>query len=78
MARSENRGHLRSPRGPTLRVAADLRTRILDFGGFDSSVILVLRAGIPRPIVVGDSPGNFESLNLGMISVEGDLLDICI
>ena len=29
---------------------ANLRTKILDFGGFDSSRILILRGGIPRPI----------------------------
>ena len=32
---------------------ANFRTKILDFGGFDSSGILILRGGIPRPI------GNF-------------------
>ena len=37
---------------------ANLRTKILDFSGFDSSAILSLRGGIPRPI------GNFlESLS---------------
>ena len=30
--------------------AANLRTKILEFRGFDSSLILSLRAGIPRPI----------------------------
>ena len=30
--------------------AADLRTNVLDFRGFDSSIILVLRGGSPRPI----------------------------
>ena len=30
------------------------RTQIVDFRGFDSSTILILRGGIPRPI--GDFP----------------------
>ena len=29
---------------------ANLCTEIMDFRGFDSSMILILRAGIPRPI----------------------------
>ena len=29
---------------------ANLRTKIMDFRGFDSSIILILRSGIPRPI----------------------------
>ena len=28
---------------------ANLRANIMDFGGFDSSIILKLRGGIPRP-----------------------------
>ena len=28
---------------------ADLRTKILDFRGFDSSIILISRGGIPIP-----------------------------
>ena len=35
---------------------ADLRTKILDFRGFDPSEILILRGGIPRPI------GNFPEI----------------
>ena len=30
---------------------ANLRTKILDFRGFDSSRVFILRDGIPRPIV---------------------------
>ena len=41
---------------------ASLRTKVLNFRGFDSSRILVLRAGIPRSI--GEFPGNYESTNL--------------
>ena len=33
---------------------ANLPANIVDFGGFDSSIILILRGGIPRPI--GDFP----------------------
>ena len=45
-----------SPQRSRLRIlSADLRTKILDFRGFDSSIIL---GGIPRPI--GDFP---ESLS---------------
>ena len=39
-----------------------LPTNIVDFGGVDSSVILILRGGIPRPI--GDFP---ESLTQAML-----------
>ena len=31
-------------------ITSNLRTKIMDFRGFDSSVILSLRGGIPRPI----------------------------
>ena len=42
---------------------ANLRTKILDFSEFDSSRILILRGGIPRPI------GNFpESLSQAILS----------
>ena len=37
------------------RLPANLRTKILDFGGFDSSRILIVREGIPRSI--GNFPG---------------------
>ena len=41
---------------------ANLRTKILDFGGFDSSLILILSAGILRPM------GNFsESLSRAIL-----------
>ena len=41
---------------------ANLRTEIMDFRGFDSSRILMLRVGIPRPI--GDFP---ESLSQAIL-----------
>ena len=46
----------------TLTVMADLPTKILDFRGFDSSILPSLRGGIPRSI--GDYPGDFESRSL--------------
>ena len=42
--------------------AANLRTKIMDFGGFDSSVVLLSRGGILRPI--GEVPGGYESNSL--------------
>ena len=45
-----------------LRATANLRTNIMDFRGFDSSMILIIRAGIPRPM------GNFlESLSQAIL-----------
>ena len=44
------------------RVTANLRTNIMGFRGVDSSIILILRGGIPRPI------GNFsESLSQSIL-----------
>ena len=40
----------------------NLRTKILMFRGFDSSIIIILRGGIPCPI--GKFPGKIESSNL--------------
>ena len=34
---------------PASQDTANLCTKILDFRGFDSSIILILRVGIPRP-----------------------------
>ena len=43
---------------------ANLRTKIIDFRGFDSSVVLIFRGGISRPI------GNFpESLSQAILVV---------
>ena len=54
------RRHLRIDRPATC--TANLRTKILDFRGFDSSIILILRGGILRPI------GNFpESLSQAIL-----------
>ena len=48
-----------------MRIAANLRTKILDFRGFDSSSILILRVGILLSIGVHrESPRHFESTNL--------------
>ena len=41
---------------------ANVPTSIVDFRGFDSSIILIIRGGIPRPI--GDFP---ESLSQAML-----------
>ena len=51
----------------------NLPANIMDFRGFDLSIILNLRGGIPRPI--GKSLGRFESSNLSWrnVSVEGML-----
>ena len=46
---------------------ANLRTKTLDFGGFDSNIILLLRGGVPRP--TGDLP---EGLSQG-VSVREDV-----
>ena len=35
---------------PEFLSTANLPTNIVDFGGLDSSTILILRGGIPRPI----------------------------
>ena len=50
---------------------ANLRTNILDFRGFDSSIIVILRGRIPRPI--GDFTGKFESSNLGRDDVSREI-----
>ena len=43
---------------------ANLRTNIVGFGGFDSSIILIIGGGIPRPI------GNFpESLSQAILVI---------
>ena len=47
---------------PAPLATADLPTNIMDFRGFYSSIILILRAGIPRP--TGDFP---ESLSQAML-----------
>ena len=41
---------------------ANLRTKILDFRGFDSSIILILRGG---NLMSREFPAKFESSNLG-------------
>ena len=47
---------------------ANLRTKIMDFRGFDSSRILMLRGGIPRPI--GDFPESLsQAILVGIILV---------
>ena len=50
---------------------ANLRTKILDFGGFDLSIILILRGGIPMPI--GNSQESLSRQILVGIIVVGRL-----
>ena len=52
-------------------ITANLPTNIMDFRGFDSSIILILRGGIPRPI--GDSSGKFDSSNLNRDNVSREI-----
>ena len=47
---------------------ANLRTNIVDFRGFDSSIVLMLRGGIPGPI--GNLPESLsQAILVGIISV---------
>ena len=60
------------PQGPRqTRHAANLRTKILDFRGFDSSRTLIARGGIPRPI--GNFPKSLSQAILVGIIVVGRL-----
>ena len=52
------------------RVTANLPTNIVDFGGFDSSIILILRGGIPRPIV-NFPEGLSQAMLVGVMLVGG-------
>ena len=53
-----------------VRHAADLRTENLTFGGFDSSRILMLRGGIPRPT------GNFPKSLSQQINITLEILSM--
>ena len=48
-------------------------TSVVDFGGFDSSMTLILRGGIHRPM---ELPGNFESSYLSRENVSREMLGI--
>ena len=50
-------------------LTANLRTKILDFRGFHSSRILILRGGIPRPI--RDSPESLSQAILAWMMLVG-------
>ena len=53
---------LQAPQSPSVCPTPNLPTNIVGFRGFDSSVVLILRGGIPRPT------GNFpESLSQAML-----------
>ena len=54
-----------------LPTMANLRTKILDFRGFDSSRILTLRGRITRPI--GNFPGKIESRNLSRDNISREI-----
>ena len=58
------------PRGFPM-LTANLRTKIPDFRGFDSSRVVSLRVGISRP--VGNFPESLSQRILGMI-----LVGICV
>ena len=47
---------------------ANLRTNMMDFIGFDSSIILNLSCGVLR-----EFPGKFESSNLSRDDVSGEI-----
>ena len=53
----------RPARNPARLPTANPRTNIVEFGGFDSNTILILRSGLPRP--KGDFP---ESLTQAMLA----------
>ena len=53
----------------------NLPTNIVDFGGFDSSTILIIRGGIPRPI--GDFPESLsQAILVGIMLVKGDWVHV--
>ena len=57
--------------GASARGTADLTTNITDFRGFESSIILIFRGGIPRPI--GDFPESLSQAILVGIMLVGRL-----
>ena len=59
------------PARPCFGLTANLRTKIMDFRGFDSSAILILRGGIPRPI--GSLPESLRQAILVWIILVGRL-----
>ena len=64
-------GKLSGPRRRPVDSTANPRTKILDFGGFDSSAILILRSEIPRP--VGDFPESLSQAILAGVILVGRL-----
>ena len=65
------RGSRSAPRLHMHRCMANLRTNIMDFRGVDSSIILILRGGIPRPI--GNFPEHLSQAILVGIMLVGRL-----
>ena len=57
-------------------IPANLRTNIMDFRGFDSSIIFIIRGGIPRPM--GDFPESLSQEILVGIMLVGRLGVPCL
>ena len=57
-------------------ISANLRTKLLDFGGFDSSRILILRGD--NSCAHGEFPGNFESTNLSWDNLSREIGRMCV
>ena len=66
---SERKARGSSSQRPPFRMA-NLRTKILDFRGFDSSRILILRGGII--LSIGNSPEFSSRRILGVLLAQGD------
>ena len=60
-----------SPSSRAAKDTGDFRAKILNFGGFDSSRILSVRGGLPRP--VGNFPESLSPAILGGIILVGRL-----
>ena len=58
-------------RATTQSATANLHTRIMDFRGFYSSIILILSCGIPGPI--REFQGKFESSNLSRDKLSAEI-----
>ena len=69
---SATRAPLEETPGYACDGTANLRAKILDFGGFDSSRILILRGGTLMSI--GDSPESLsEAILVGIINISREI-----